>query len=431
MESQESDQRISLIDSPSEENELVKPSDETNSNDSIKHNTTYSKSKLIGGTLCIILAVLSDVALAEALQLIETGYSKPYFLRYVVGSGYSLIIFGWLIIKVINDRALRASATNFDDGRNNRDSDIAQNLSEEQPSVHVAGGQAETNVNVNATRNYDNFKTFRLGKQIVIFLLCGLFLNINSIFGQYFWYLSLESTTVGVNLAIYQTQAVFAYIGSIFFFKSKVSIDKIIGVLLSFAGVFVIASIGNNSNGNNSDDSDTNTNDTSSSNSIIGISECVISTMLFASSEISVKFIGNKIFNPQRLIQDTLLLQFFMGVTALLFFWPFIILFNYTNIENFQLPDNQTEWLSILIPLFLDLTFIASLYASISLLNCVIVGMAQLLTIPASFIADMMIHGYIMTLSQVLGSICIIIGFVLMEVNVCQKIKSAIPRKNS
>ena len=405
MESHESGQRISLIDVPSHE-----------TNNSIKHNTTYSKSKLIGGTICIILAVLSDVALAEALQLIETNYSKPYFLRYVVGSGYSLIIFGWLIVKLINDRTLRISAPNLDDQLNK--DNMTKNLKEQDPVP--LSEQAEIN-----SVNSNNFQAFGLGKQIIIFIVCGLFLNINSIFGQYFWYLSLESTTVGVNLAIYQTQAVFAYLGSICLFKSKVSIDKILGVLLSFGGVFIISYITNDNNNSDSDNNDS----SSSSNSIIGISECIISTILFASSEISVKYIGNKIFNPQRLIQDTLLLQFFMGITALVFFWPFIILFDYTNIEHFELPSNEAQWLSILIPLFLDLTFIASLYAAISLLNCVIVGMAQLLTIPASFIADMIIHGYIMTLSQVVGSLCIIIGFVLMEVNVCQKIKSAISHK--
>ena len=154
-------------------------------------------------------------------------------------------------------------------------------------------------------------------KKLFVFGCAGLVLNINSIFGQYAWYISLLSTTVGTNLAIYQTQAAFAYIGSIFIFKSKITVDKILGVLLSFAGVIIIALY--TSNNSNSSDSDSDSDSTGATNSLGGIIAVIISTLLFACSEIAVKYLSMKIFNQNRLIQDTLLLQFFMGFTALLF----------------------------------------------------------------------------------------------------------------
>lgn len=36
-----------------------------------------------------------------------------------------------------------------------------------------------------------------------------------------------------------------------------------------------------------------------------------------------------------------------LGITTLLFLWPPIILFHYTGIETFRMPDNVTTWVSV------------------------------------------------------------------------------------
>ena len=169
--------------------------------------------------------------------------------------------------------------------------------------------------------------------------------------------------------------------------------------------------------GTQSDSDDDNTNTTN------GIILTLISTILYAIYEVSVKYYGDKYFDQRRIVQDTLYFQFMMGIWTIFTMWPFFFLFDWTGIETFVWPNGRDEWLSVILPIGLDIIFTAAFFTGISLTNAVIVAMGTLLVIPVTFFADVIWHGYTITLSAVIGSLLIFIGFLLMEVPIIKYVR--------
>ena len=163
--------------------------------------------------------------------------------------------------------------------------------------------------------------------------------------------------------------------------------------------------------------------DDETTNTTYGIILTVISTVLYAFYEVSVKYFGDKYFDQRRIVQDTLYFQFMMGIWTIFSMWPFFLIFDWTGVEKFKWPNGSEEWLSVILPIVLDLIFTAAFFTGISLTNAVIVAMGTLLVIPVTFFADVIWHDYTITLSAVIGSLLIFMGFLLMEVPVVKYIR--------
>ena len=400
----------------------------------------FEKCHLIGGSIAAIASLVSWVILAEALQALETDYSRPYFLRWVVTSCYMFTIFEYLITRwIVKQMKSNINSKNTHPSNSHSSSKYGSHRS----SKHLRGELFEDNDKPGDGKKYKykDVSFYHKCKQLVI---PAILMNISDIFGGYLWYKSLESTSVGVNNTIYQSQAAFTYIGSIFVLGSRMTCQKNIGVIISFAGVVLVSLIheqGSGNNGNNDNSSSINSinnirniysssdsDDSSSVNTISGIIECLTSSVLYATYEIGIKYFGNRFTNNSNdeaassgsRIENALLFQFMVGVTAFLFYWPIILIFDYTDIEKFELPYDRDSWLSILIPCILDLILHSSLFVGITLLNSEILAFSQLFVIPLSFALDFMLHGYIITTYAIFGSILIVVSFIVMEGPQCR-----------
>ena len=141
-------------------------------------------------------------------------------------------------------------------------------------------------------------------------------------------------------------------------------------MIISFLGV-VLVSFSHQT----SDNRDNNNNDNENNiNNIAGISQCILSALMYAGYELGIKYYGNKLFEEETMIEDGILLQFMIGVTACLCYWPFIVLFDVTEVEIFILPNDMNQWLSVLVPLILDLILQSTLFIGITLLNAEILA---------------------------------------------------------
>lgn len=98
----------------------------------------------------------------------------------------------------------------------------------------------------------------------------------------WFWYLSIPHTSVTANTAIYDSSFVFVFIFSIFLLKEKISLLKILSVIVSFSGLMLIAYTGSKSEENGVDQTP------------LGYILVVFSTILYAAYEVIYKKWGSK-----------------------------------------------------------------------------------------------------------------------------------------
>ena len=158
----------------------------------------------------------------------------------------------------------------------------------------------------------------------------------------------------------------------------------------------------------------------------LGVVLTVGAGALFAAFEVSFKLFGRKHFRFGHQLSETLLFQAFIGISNLLLFWPFVVLLNSTDLEPFRLPSDYGQWLhAIVIPSSLDLLFTASVLCGITLCGAIFVSMGLILVIPFAFFADIIVFKkqsmLIVNAYSVIGAICIVIGFVLIQQNESEK----------
>ena len=111
-----------------------------------------------------------------------------------------------------------------------------------------------------------------------------------------------------------------------------------------------------------------------------------------------------------------------LGLTALLFYWPIIFVFDFASIEKFEWPSDivangDTDLLlAILAPLGFDFIIQSVLIFSIILLDSSeLVAFSQLLIIPLLFVIDFMIYHDNISLNGIIGSGLIVVAFLIME----------------
>ena len=69
--------------------------------DGDEQSDSSSFNKIIGG-ICALTCILTWVGMSELIPLLQSDYKKPYFLRYCVGSCYSLMSIVWLMLNKCN-----------------------------------------------------------------------------------------------------------------------------------------------------------------------------------------------------------------------------------------------------------------------------------------------------------------------------------------
>eukprot|EP01084_Bolivina_argentea_P082352 149096_1 len=366
-----------------------------------KNNTCAS----IGGLICIVVAVIAWVLMSEIIQSsVENSYDKPFFMRFMVNSCYSFLLLPWICVYSFNKRLISNNMTfthwrTPDKSRQQSRGLITPNNAAILSSVaseHVSSGYHNSGeLVINHTPNA--FHVF----------LCLVLINAVGLFSGYIWYLSLSRTVAAINNTIFQSNCVFVLIFSYVLLRERLTTKKMFAALIAISGVALISFSSPSS--------------ASSASSLLGIILCLIATMLFAFWEVLFKYFGYLFFRFGYELSDTLLFQAGIGLCNLFVFWPFVMFFNYFQMELFELPTHDQVVNAIVLPCFLDLLFTSALLCGITLCGALFMSIGLILVIPITFFADIVIFEKattkIINIYSIVGAFFIIIGFVIIQMD--------------
>jgi drug/metabolite transporter (DMT)-like permease len=153
-------------------------------------------------TITIATMCISWVCMGEFIQGMQNGWGKPWFITYVIHSGYSLTLIPWAYLRW--RRTGRLSCCSF----------RRCQLFAEDAALVVPMRQL---------------------------LVLASFLQVLSSFSGFTWYLSLPATLVSANNAIYQSASAFVFVFSIFVLSEAVTLPKIVALLVCLAGVALVS----------------------------------------------------------------------------------------------------------------------------------------------------------------------------------------------
>jgi len=306
-----------------------------------------------------VIVVLDWVAMAEIVPQLqrETNYTNCYFIRYFVGSLFSLMLIPWILMN-----------------------------------------GCKCNAKVDLPMIASSFAV-----KALYFI------------GTYIWYLSLNATIAAINNTIYMSSVAVAYVFSVILLPNyKMSWTKNMGVCVCVLGVVVVG-LGTL---NESDDKQENT--------WYGLVEAVISMVGWGLTEVLLSMVGSKYYSNIGGGSDTglnrvnskVFMQGFCGLICFCSFWIGIPILHFCGIEPFALPQSREEWLVLVVPACMDIVFVCALVIGISLTNPVFIAVSQLLVIPLGFVYAALFDGLVVSQMAILGSICIFIGFLIMELPV-------------
>jgi len=115
-------------------------------------------------------------------------------------------------------------------------------------------------------------------------------------------------------------------------------------------------------------------------------------------------------------LMDTLLFQALMGMSVFALAWPGLIVLDALQWEPFEVPT-VLECAALLCSTSMSMIYYGALLVGIAYKGALFMSTGVLLAIPAMFGVDMVVHGMVLTPFTVVGSLCIMIGFTVMQTN--------------
>ncbi|XP_062504649.1 uncharacterized protein LOC134181393 [Corticium candelabrum] len=301
--------------------------------------------------LSLVGMIATWVAMAEIVQDLQTTYPKPYFLTYVVHSGYAFFLITWLVW-----RSLPCERFKRDD----------------------YCGKFGWHDYIEAT----------------------IWLAFCSFASGYTWYLSLSRTSVSGNTAVYQSQSAFVFLLSVIFLKEKVTVLKVISVVLSLAGVLLIALFPGPSHSNRD-----------MHPSIWGYLLCAMAMLFYVIFEIVYKKKAVHADDPLPLWNAVRVIGL-VGIQTLLCYWPVLLILHGTEFEKFELPTGDNLRM-LCIDVALDGVYNVLLLVCISMSSPLFATVGLLLVLPVSVVADYVIHKHYTLPAIAFGGVALIaLGFV-------------------
>ena len=163
-------------------------------------------------------------------------------------------------------------------------------------------------------------------------------------------------------------------------------------------------------------------------NTWYGIVECLLAMFGFGVMEVLIAIFGKKYFSNKHdedeeeeskmnKINSKLFMTAIIGFCGCLTLWPGLFILHWTQVEEFELPSTNDEVLSIAVPAIMDTVYAAAFIVGISVMDPVFMAVAQIFVVPVSFIFDVVFNGLVISVFAVVGSLLILIGFLLTTEN--------------
>jgi len=334
-------------------------------------------------------------------------YQKPYFLIYLTQTTYTLMIIPWCILKLRSMRDQtskpvmpRAAAVSMCELESSR---LRCHSFSSYQSITINGSEFEA-LRLPPTAKLSQH-LLCVSSKMRRFLLPAMSVSALVFTSNYLFFQALYYSIASVNNVLFQSQCVFVLFFSILFLGHRLTLSAALSVVLSVSGVAMIALLGDESEDDSAVDP-----------SPIGVVFCLLSAVAFALFQVRMSAIEQKCFAQQTRakLMDTLLFQALMGMSAFALAWPGMIVLDALQIEPFELP-NVLECVALLFSTSMSMIYYGALLVGIAYKGALFMSTGVLLAIPAMFAVDMVVHGLVLTLFTVVGSLCIMIGFAVMQ----------------
>jgi len=260
-----------------------------------------------------------------------------------------------------------------------------------------------------------NPNEFRKHINLRVFTIAFLFAVLSYASGL-FWYESIPLTTIGVNTAIYQSSCIFIYIFSIILLKEKITLGKILSVIICVVGVVLVTVFGQNSTG-------------TQQNTVVGFIWVLASTLVYSLAE---TLYGKLIHTQDVSWHFSFLFLGMMGSITVLFLWPIVVIVHYTKVEVWEFPSLFVLGYYVLYA-FLDTIFNVGFFIGIHLTSPLFMAVGTLLTIPLSVVVDKLWHNINLPWTSYVGMVLVILGFLGLNLSerLGEKIRSVSTDRSS
>ncbi|KAF2073727.1 hypothetical protein CYY_004960 [Polysphondylium violaceum] len=240
----------------------------------------------------------------------------------------------------------------------------------------------------------DNVK---FGMTIKKFLIVTVLLTILFVALNYIWLKALPMTQVSTSNALFQSATIFVFFFSIFILKEKVTILKVVPIVLFMAGVVGITIA----------DSNKSDKDEEYPNSTLGDILMIVVAVCWALYEVlTTKFFGQ----ANRTVVNTYIAV--QSITCFVLGIPVLIILHFTGVETLALPSGKVFGY-ICINSLVGFLLNYLINWGLSVTSPLFVRSGELMTIPATFLFDVIFKNMSVNLLSLPGFVLIILGFIL------------------
>ena len=370
----------------------------------IPDNTLHPRQKWILGLINLAAVVIFWVLSSFLVNAVVEGdtYRKPFLITYINTSCFCFYLIPYLRIEKLSltqfwDKFLEeyhysklVDKTEQPLIRNYGSGDSLNDLEDQTLEVSDSSiPQEDLNVNI--------YETAKLSFQFIVLWFSANFVT-NA---------SLSYTSVASQTILSSTSSFFTLIIGFMAAVERINQNKIMGILLSFAGVMIVTKADTDENNPN--------NDKSAWIIFWGNILALSGALLYGVYTILLKL---KITVPNSKKErnlNTHLFFGFVGLFCLVFLWPLLIALHYLEIEKFEAPP--TSSVTWLIVSNAAITFVSDFCwcNAVLLTSPLTVTVGLSMTIPLAMVGDWVFKEFELNMLYIFGASIVTIGFLIIN----------------
>ncbi|EMG46012.1 Vacuolar membrane protein, putative [Candida maltosa Xu316] len=366
--------------------------------------TLHSRQKWILGLINLATVVIFWVSSSFLVNAVveDDSYRKPFLITYINTSCFCFYLIPYLRIEKLSlrqfiekliDEFKYSKLNTKTEERLVRSYGSEDSISElENQTLHVSdSSELELDLNINI------YETAKLSLQFIV-----LWFSANLVTNASLSYTSVASQTI-----LSSTSSFFTLIIGYLVAVERINQNKIMGILLSFAGVLIVTK---------SDTSDDDLNRSKPALVVLGGNLLALAgALIYGVYTILLK---SKITIPHSKKEKNLnthLFFGFVGLFCLVFLWPLLIFLHYSGIETFALPPtSNVTWLILANA---AITFVSDFCwcNAVLLTSPLTVTVGLSMTIPLAMIGDWVFKEFVVNLWYIFGATIVTSGFLIIN----------------
>lgn len=374
----------------------------------VPHDYGFSYVKLAFVVGLFLLSLVAFVAQTELTSLVYTQYAfhEPVLLLYLTHASWWML-WPMQVLAVGVFKAFRRPKDSFRRG-------IASSIKAQHRMVfHCAELTAQeslpgyTLLYPDPKASFKHYSTFIASDAFKYMLKTALVLSVVLNCAGVTWYVAMGLSTGGDVTAIYNCSAFTAYVFGVFLLGDTFSIMKAMAVVVAVAGVFMVAYLG-------------------SSDGVAGVEYphrllgnlvILFGAILYGLYEVLYKKMACPPANEVSARRQAGFSNFVMcliGLATAALLTPIILFVHITGLHHFDIPSDWGCLSMIALSVLANQVFSLAFLGLMSLTSPVFSSVASLLTILVVGWVEWMFRGVLLTLGQLGGYLCIVMGFSLL-----------------